>query len=195
MREAATIRGALESAVAAGNSLFRDHQILGGYLETQDPLRIETSGIVFSGNDAVGKTKIGGGDVIPIGVNGSEALGLAETVLLGSPSESSLARSSRLEDLRDGKGVRPGLIRISDGGNFVDVNLREASTIGDIEDILEAVDLNGRSLTLDISADGITLSYTDVLWHTRGGRCHRRIPCPRPLDLQSPWHQSAAFDC
>lgn len=158
---AATIRGALESAVAAGNSLFRDHQILGGYLETQDPLRIETSGIVFSGNDAVGKTKIGGGDVIPIGVNGSEALGLAETVLLGSPLESSLARSSRLEDLRDGKGVRPGLIRISDGGNFVDVNLREASTIGDIEDILEAVDLNGRSLTLDISADGITLRYTD----------------------------------
>ncbi len=158
---AITIRRSLEAAVAAGNSIFRDHQLVGGVLQNQEALRYDQADIVFSGNNAVARTNVGGGDLIPVGVSGNEALGLAEKFFEGGSLNAGLDRNSRLIDLRNGQGVRAGLIRVSDSGNFVDVDLRSASTLGDIVDVLGAVSLNGRSLAVTIQPDGITVDFAD----------------------------------
>jgi len=160
---AITVRRAIDSAVAVGNASFRDHQLLGGVLGAGDPLKQDDNGIVFSGNDAVAQTNAGGGGLVPVGISGTAALGIAEKFFQGAPLNAGLDRSSRLIDLRGGQGVRPGLLRLSGGGNFVEVDLRAASSLGDIADVLNAVKLNDRELEVTIQFDGITVGYKDGL--------------------------------
>ncbi len=158
---AVTIRRTLESVVAAGNTLFRDHQILGGYLQTAGSLTVDEADIVFGGSDAIARTKVGGGDLFAVGVNGTESLGLASTVIQGSPLQTGLDEKTRLSDLRGGQGARPGPIRVSDGGNFVDVDLTSAATVGDVIEILESINFDGRSLAVDILPDGLRIDFAD----------------------------------
>ena len=160
---AITVRRAIDSAVAAGNSVFRDHQLLGGVLGAGDPLQQDDNGIVFRGTDAVANTQAGGGGLVPVGISGTAALGIAEKFFQGEPLAAGLDHSSRLIDLRAGQGVRPGLVRVSGGGNFVEVDLRTASSLGDIVDVLNAVKLNNRELEVTIQSDGITVGYKDGL--------------------------------
>lgn len=160
---ALTIRGSLTTAVAAGNAMFRDHQLLGGILESTEALRFDGGDVVFQGTDAVAKTNVGGGDLVAVGVSGLESLGLGSKIFEGRSLNASLDRSTRLLDMRNGQGVQPGLLRISDGGNFIDVDLRTASTLGDIVDVVNAVKLNDRSLSLTIQPDGLTLDFQDGL--------------------------------
>lgn len=160
---ALTVRHALESTVAAGNSIFRDHQLLGGVLGSGNALDYVDGQIVFHGTDAVAQTNVGGGSLVPVGISGTDALGIAENFFQGASLDAGLDRSSRLVDLRGGKGVDPGLIRVSDGGNFIDVDLRSASSLGDVVDVLNAVKLNGRDLEVTIQPDGITVGFKDGL--------------------------------
>jgi flagellar hook-associated protein 3 FlgL len=160
---ALTIRGSLNSAVAAGNSMFRDQQLLGGVLETTEALNFDGASVVFQGTDAVAKTNVGGGDLVAVGVSGLDALGLGTKIFEGSSLNASLDRSTRLIDMRGGQGVSAGILRLSDGGNFIDVDLRNASTLGDVVDVLNSVKLNNRSLNLSIQPDGLTLDFQDGL--------------------------------
>jgi flagellar hook-associated protein 3 FlgL len=160
---ALTIRSSLESALAAGNAIFRDQQLLGGTLQTSAALQYVGGEVLFNGTDAIAKTSVGGGGVVDVGINGNDALAVANRFYEGGSLQAGLDRSTPLRDLRGGEGVRPGLIRVSDSGNFVDVDLRSASTLGDIEDVLESLDLNGRSLQVTIQSNGITIDYADGL--------------------------------
>jgi len=160
---ALTIRGALESAVAAGNSLFRDHQLLGGVLQNKEALTFDGADVVFDGTDAVAKTNVGGGSLIPTGVSGNDALGLANRVFKGQSLTASVEPSTLLADLRGGKGVSPGLLRISAGGNFQDVDLRFASNVGDVVDVLQSLKFEGRSLEVSIQPDGLAITFADGL--------------------------------
>ncbi|MCG8648234.1 MAG: flagellar hook protein, partial [Pirellulales bacterium] len=53
---AATIQQTINSVFAAGNSLFRDHQMLGGFLNSGTAFQYDEKEILFLGNDAVGRT-------------------------------------------------------------------------------------------------------------------------------------------
>jgi len=160
---ALTIQRAIESAVASGNAIFRDHQLLGGILQNQEALRFDGNDVVFSGTDAVAKTNVGGGDLIPTGVTGNDALGLSKVIFDGAPLGASIDRTTRLSDLRKGEGVNPGILRISDSGNFVSVDLRKASTVGDLVDVVGAIKLDGRQLQVTLQPDGITVGFADGL--------------------------------
>lgn len=118
--------------MSAGNSVFREQQLLGGILENTVALRIDRGDVVFSGTDAIAGTNVGVVDLISVGVTGAETLGLGSTIHEVSSLNAALDRSTRLLGLRGGRGVEPGLIRISGGGNFVEVNLRSPSSLGDI---------------------------------------------------------------
>ncbi len=159
----ATIQQTLNSVFAAGNSLFRDHQLLGGILEDGTALKWDGDSVVFHGSEAVGKTKLGGGITSALNVNGPESLGLLSTVVTGDPLGASLDRNTRLVDMKGGLGVRAGVIRVSDGDEFHEIDLRKAATIGDIEAILDDVAIDGRQLALTISQDSVRLEYSDGL--------------------------------
>ncbi len=160
---ATSIRQTLESILSAGNSLFRDQQLLGGALDNGQAYEISQDGVLFAGNDAVGLAEFGGNQVTPINVSGNEALGVYSTIIEGEPLQAALDRNTRLVDMKSGIGVKAGVIRISDGSEWQTVDLSHASSIGDVKDVLEQLDLDGRSLTATISGDAIQIEYTDGL--------------------------------
>jgi len=189
---ALTVRQSLEAAVAAGNSLFRDHQLLGGVLQSKSALQYDGADVVFSGTDAIAKTNVRGGALIPIGVSGAETLGLANTFFRGESLNPGLDRSTPLLDLRGGRGVEPGLLRISNGGNFVEVDLRSASSLGDVVDVLNAIELDNRQLLVTIQPDGITIAYADgapgtlAIDDAAGETLAKDLSILNPLGLNAP---------
>ncbi len=160
---ATTIRETINSVFAAGNTLFRDQQMLGGILNGGNGLSFIGNSIVFSGTNAIGRAELGAGQPSQINLTGTEALGIASVFVEGEPLNAALSPDSRLVDLRRGEGVEPGVIRLSGGGDFVDVDLRNAATIGDVADVISSIELEGRQLSASLTNDGIRIEYSDGL--------------------------------
>ena len=159
----ATVEQTINSVFAAGNSLFRDHQLLGGFLNGGVPFQFEGSEIVFSGEDAIGRTALGAGRTSEINVNGNQALGVFHVFMEGEPLNAALDADSRLIDLRAGKGAQPGVIQFSGGSNWQELDLLSAATIGDVADLISGVELDGRRLAATLTSDGIRIEYADGL--------------------------------
>ncbi len=160
---AQTIQQSINSVFAAGNSLFRDHQVLGGFLNKGTAFQYDGLHIVYSGNDAIGRNALGGGQPNAISVNANETLGAFATFMEGEPLNAALDPASRLVDLKAGKGVTPGVIQLSGGTNWVDLDLRSAATIGDVIDLLNTVELEGRPISATLTTDGVRIEYSDGL--------------------------------
>ncbi|MGB7325056.1 MAG: flagellin hook IN motif-containing protein [Rubripirellula sp.] len=160
---AATIDQSINAVFAAGNSMFRDHELMGGFLNPGNSFNFDGNDIVFSGKTAVGRTEIGAGRPVDINVNATDSLGANSIIVEGKSLNASLDRETRLVDLRKGLGVTPGQIRLSGGGNYVDLDMRNASTIGDVADLISDVKLEGRPIVATITDDGIRIEYVDGL--------------------------------
>ncbi len=189
---ASTIQQTINSVFTAGNSLSRDHQLLGGFLNSGSPFRYDNNEIVFSGNDAVGLTALGSGRPNEVNVSGNEAIGALSTFLEGDALDASLVAETRLTDLRDGKGATAGVIRISGGTSWQDVDLQSATTMGDIADLISAVEVDGRSLAATLTSDGIRIEYADQLSgtlaiaDTTGGTLAADLSISNPGGLTAP---------
>lgn len=160
---ATTIRETINSVFAAGNTLFRDHQMLGGILNPGDALHFEGNEIVYSGTNAVGRTELGAGFPTQINMAGNEALGIYSIVVEGEPLNAALDPNTRLVDMRRGEGVEAGVIRVSGGGDWIDIDLQGAATIGDVADVISSMELEGRQLSTTITDDGFRVEYADGL--------------------------------
>lgn len=160
---AETIQQTLSSVFAAGNGLFRDHPLLGGILENGNALEWDGGSVLFLGTEAVGQTHLGGGIEAALNVNAPESLGLLSTFMEGEPLGAGLDTRTRLVDMKAGAGVNAGVIRVSDGNEFHEVDLSRAATVGDMEDILDQVSIDGRQLDLTVSSDSVRLEYSDGL--------------------------------
>lgn len=187
-----TIQEAINSVFSSANTVYRDHQLLGGILGDGQPYRREGNEIVFTGDAAIGQTELGAGQRSSLNVNGNEALGAGSVFVRGGQIGASVDRSTRLVDLRAGQGVRPGILRISGGGNFQDVDLRGAFTIGDVVDVLSAVEVEGRRLAASVLPDGIRIEYADGLAGTLaiddqvGGQTAEQLSILNPAGTQPP---------
>ncbi|MCC9658144.1 flagellar hook protein [Rhodopirellula sp. JC737] len=160
---AMTIRQQMEAVVSAGNAMFADHQILGGILETDAALEHLSGTVRFNGSQAIGQTKLGDGALTEFTVTAASAIGVGEPFIQGQSLGASLNENTRLIDMRQGEGVQPGVLTVSDGSNFVELDLRQAATIGDVADMFRSVDLDGRSLSFTIGPDSVTVQYADGL--------------------------------
>ena len=158
-----TIQQTINSVLASGNSIYRDHALLGGFLAGGEVLRFDGEEIVYRGNQSIGQTDLGAGRPSPINVTGNEALGASSVFLVGEELSAGIDRSSRLSDLRRGAGVTPGILQFSSGGSWVDLDLRAASTIGDLVDMISTVQIDGRAISAALTADGIRVEYADGL--------------------------------
>ncbi len=189
---AASIRQTLNTVLSAGNSMFSNHQMLGGILNSGQAYESNIDGVLFGGNQAVGRADLGAGKATAINVTGNDALGAFSTVINGDPLDAALDRNTRLVDMKSGDGVNPGVIRISDGSKWQDVDLSNASSVGDIQDVIEQLDFDGRTLTVTISSDAIQLEYTDGLPGTlaidnsAGSTLATDLRIANPLGLNAP---------
>jgi flagellar hook-associated protein 3 FlgL len=160
---AATIDQAVRTAVSSANSVFRDHQLLGGHLQAENALAFQDAYVVFKGNETVGQTITSGYSPIAIGVSGTDSFGLASPIVSGPSLQPAIYSNTSLSDLRQGLGVSNGVIRVSDGGDWIELDLRTASTVGDVVESLQGVDFDGRALDVTLTADGITIDFADGL--------------------------------
>jgi flagellar hook-associated protein 3 FlgL len=189
---ALTIRESINSVFASGNTMFRDHQILGGVLNEGNALNFEGNEIVFSGSNAVGKTAIGAGVPVDINLTGTDSLGSNAVFLEGEELNAALDPTTRLVDLRKGIGIEPGVIRLSGGNNFVELDAREAATIGDIADLISGIELEGRPLVASLTDDGIRIEYADglsgtlAIQDTEGSSMAKQLSISNPQGLNAP---------
>ncbi len=189
---ATTLQQTITSVFSAGNSLFRDHQLLGGFLNPSSAFSFDGKDIVFDGKSAVGRTQLGSGTAAATNVTANEALGANSVFVEGKPLGAALDRNTRLVDLRKGLGVSAGQINISGGGNFVEVDLRTASTIGDVADLISDVKLEGRPIVATLTDDGIRIEYLDGLAGTLaiadglGSTTARELSISNPAGLTAP---------
>ena len=156
-----SVRGSMNQILVAANTRFQDHRLLGGILQSGPAYRDDGTTVLFSGNDAVGQTQVSSGSTMATGVSVDAALGSGRPLVTGEPLDAVLNRDTRLVDIRSGRGAATGLIRISDGSSWQDVDLRSAATVGDAADILESLELGGRTLTVTVNDDGMRVEYTD----------------------------------
>ncbi|TWT79054.1 flagellar hook-associated protein FlgL [Planctomycetes bacterium CA13] len=160
---AMSVRESIQTIFAAGNSMFRDQQLLGGILDAGNAFQYDESDIVFTGHGAVGHSEVGAGTPTAINVTASETLGAFAMILEGEPLNAALDHSTRLVDMRSGKGVETGVIRISGGTEYTEVDLRTAASIGDVADVLNALEIDGRKLDVKVFDDSIQIDYADGL--------------------------------
>lgn len=158
---AATIDQILTSVVGGGNAMFRDHQLLGGILEPGNAFQWDGNDIVFQGNTAIGKTHLGSGDPAAVNINGTQALGALGEVVSGESLSPALNSNTRLVDMRGGKGVEPGVFRISDGTAWQEVDLSNAATLQDVIDKIESLNFDGRTLSVTVGPDSVQVGYTN----------------------------------
>jgi len=78
-----TISETIQNLFAAGNSMFRDQQLLGGILDSGNALVHDGHEIVYTGRSAIGRTEIGTGAPAAINVTASESLGAYSLILEG----------------------------------------------------------------------------------------------------------------
>jgi flagellar hook-associated protein 3 FlgL len=160
---AITIQQQISSIVSAGNATFLDHPLLGGVLGQRPTLEIDGPTVLYGGNVARGSTLVGPNDPVVLAANGNDALGAFSIILAGKSLDAALTRDTLLSDMRGGLGVEPGVIEISDGVDWQTVDMSKASTIGDVADLIEHIDLHGRELSVSIQNDAIRIEYLDGL--------------------------------
>jgi flagellar hook-associated protein 3 FlgL len=158
----------IRRVLMSGNDSFGDTALFGGALADKAPLEYRGNGILFTGNEAMAKPAIAKSTLVESLATGVGALGLAMPVVKGESLDSAMNRDTRLVDLRDGRGVVPGVMRLKSGSGSVEVDLRGAVTVGDLVDRIESVQLGGRALSVDVASDSLTFRYADNLNGTLG---------------------------
>jgi len=182
----------LTKVVSLGNQQFADTNLFGGVLTQGSTLEQRGNDFVFRGNASQAKPNLLRSSSFATLPTGEEALGLGQPIVKGVPLREILQPSTRLVDIRQGEGVQPGIIRLSDGTGWTEVDLRGAVTLGDLAEKIGNVELNGRPLALDIQQDSVTLRYADNLNGTLatddapGGRTLQQLNLRNPLGLLPP---------
>lgn len=160
---AETINQSIDRIVASGNQSYRDHFILGGAVDETAPLTADGIGVVWSGQPALQSTKISEDWRIDTGINASDALSIGQVIASTNDLNPAVSRETLLDDLLDGKGGTPSVIRISSGTGVQEIDLRDAKTLGDIQDAISDITLDGRAVSVTFTPTTLNVEYADAL--------------------------------
>ncbi|MEL6895952.1 MAG: flagellin hook IN motif-containing protein, partial [Planctomycetota bacterium] len=114
------------------------------------------------------------------------------TVVTGQHLDAIVDHHTRLVDLRGGRGVQPGIIRLSTGGNFAEVDLSRSGSLGDVLDVLDGFRLDGRELTAEINNGNVEIDFADgqggalLIQDARGGVLAQQLGIQNDDGLRNP---------
>ena len=163
---ATTIDETINAVYSSGNAMYRDHQLLGGFLNSQDAFSRVDNKILYKGAEAIARTDLGGGGTNAINLNANQALGAMAVFYEGDQLQAGVNADTRLVDMRYGDGITPGLLRVSGGGDWDDLDLTAATTMGDVVTLISGTEVDGRTLAASLTTDGIRVEYADGLGGT-----------------------------
>lgn len=163
---ATTIDETINIVFASGNAMYRDHQLLGGFLNSQDAFSRIGDKILYHGAEAIARTDLGAGETSALNLNANQALGALAVFFEGEQLQAGVNSDTRLVDMRNSEGITPGLMRVSGGGDWYDLDLSAATTMGDVVTLISGTDVDGRTLAASLTTDGIRVEYADGLGGT-----------------------------
>ncbi|MEX2137913.1 MAG: flagellin [Pirellulales bacterium] len=160
-REAVALEldGALQDLLNTANQVSAGRYLFAGSRTAQLPFEQRGNYIRYNGNENHLQSY---GDIdllVNTNVTGDEGFGALSKAVVGTTDLNPvLTAQTKLSDLNNGNGVSVGSIEISDGTNSSIIDLNTAHTLGDVVALIEANPPTGRTLTVEITPTGLTLS-------------------------------------
>jgi len=152
------LRRILERLVDAGNQQFRGRYLFAGSQTNVLPFEFDGDHVVFQGNQGSIRSYADTDLLIDSNVDGNSMFGAISAQQRGTIDlDPILTENTRLADLNEGRGVRPGSISLSDGTNSTTIDITPAETIGDIAALLEANPPAGRTVTARVGPRGLII--------------------------------------
>ena len=153
------IQQAVQSLVSQGNQQIAGRQLFGGNDTASPPFSVDAAGnVVYSGSSASPQTYVDLNQLFDTGVTGDQAFGAMSQPIQGAALTPAVSSSTPLSQLNGGQGVAAGSIAISDGHSTSVVDLRSASTLGDLAQLIEQNPPAGRTVDAEVTSGGLTIS-------------------------------------
>jgi flagellar hook-associated protein 3 FlgL len=135
------VESVIQGLVSTANSSFDGQYLFGGSDTQNPPFTVLASGAIrYNGDSASINSNLDSGLVASNNVSGVTAFGAISTPV-GSDVDPALTLQTDLSDLNNGQGVSPGSIQVTvDSGSTPEtetVNLSQAKTIGDVQQLIE----------------------------------------------------------
>ena len=160
------LRAALDYLVDTGNASFRGRYLFNGLATNQKPYEKSGKQVVFQGDEQRLSSIVDQALLFDTNISGHEVFGgFSEAVVSSVELNSGLTQETRLSQLRSGQGIALGTIRISDGLSHSDIDLRGASSVGDVIRLIRSRPPQGRALEAYIEGDHLRIDWAD----SRGG--------------------------
>ena len=156
---AALVEAIYGEALTLANRQFEGVYLFAGDRSTAAPFVSDAGGVRFVGSERVLRNAFDEATDLPFMVNGADVFGALSTRVQGTADLSpSLTTATRLADLRGaaGDGVRGGLVTLSNGSETATIDLRNADTVGDVVDAINAAGVGG--VAASVGVNGINLS-------------------------------------
>lgn len=162
---AQTIQENLNRVVSLVGSTVNGQYLFRGGQNDAPPLAQQPNYVLYNRSGGATQTIIDAGRFGPNSATAEQSLSVGEISVTGSVElNPTLAAESMLADLRGGQGIDGGGIRIAGSGGLpVEVDLSNATTLGDVVDTLDGLAVNGRSLDVQIVGDQLQIAYADGL--------------------------------
>ncbi len=153
------IQRAIEQLVDVGNQQFRGRYLFAGSNTTERPFVVDNGFVNYNGNESTLSSYADIDLLFETNVNGNEVFGAISDPVLGTTDvQPILTTETRLVDLRSGTGVSRGSLIVSDGTSSSVIDLSGAETVGDVAAMIEASPPTGRTLRVDVTDTGLTVS-------------------------------------
>lgn len=159
------VERAIQQMMDLANQQFRGRYLFSGSNTTTKPFQTLDSGLIQYHGNTTGLQSFADIDLLfDTTVNGDEAFGAISQQVRGMQDLNPvLSESTKLADLRGGKGISKGSFQISDGiMPAVTVDISRANTLGDVAKLIEANAPAGRTLTARISDTGLIVDIDDA---------------------------------
>ena len=149
---------AISQLVDIGNQQFNGRYLFAGSDTSVQPFAMTESGnVAYLGNDNQVLSYVDLNSLLNTNVTGAQAFGAISKPVQGADLKPELTYDTKLSDLNQGAGVSTGSISISDGHKTSVIDLRQASTIGDVAALIRNNPPAGRSLNVEVTSDGLTI--------------------------------------
>jgi flagellin-like hook-associated protein FlgL len=147
--------------LSMGNRSANGVYLFAGDRSTEMPFEEENGGVKWVGSSDVLSNVYDEGTTLDFMVDGADIFGALSSRVQGTADLTpSVGADTRLADLKGavGKGVRPGIIQVSDGTTSATLDLSDADTLGDVVDRINSAGVGTLTAAINAAGDGIDLS-------------------------------------
>lgn len=159
--QAEELRGLLDTLLLAANRDLGGRHVFGGG-ETLTPAYAKTpNGVVYRGDTGEIVQELGPGLRVALNLSGPQAFETVPSSIVGSVDlDPSVSTITPLADLRSGRGVTTGHIRITDSNGVAqEIDLLAATNLGHV---IDAINNAGISVVASVAPDGQSIELTDT---------------------------------